>query len=287
MSLTTKARPTSHSKKRQAGHHRHSKNYLKTYWPYLPMAAIVASGVFVNSLLTSSESVLGWQTNFSSSSLLALTNNDRSNNNEGSLTLNSDLSAAAQAKANDMGKNNYWSHISPSGKTAQDFIINSGYQFTVAGENLAYGFNSANSVNAAWMKSPEHKANILNASYTNVGFGVAEAPNFLGEGPKVIVVAEYAEPSNGSALGVVNQPPMQTISRLDNLTGTNATWPEVALTIIITASVIIIAFKHGLGFRKLVYQSEEYIIKHPLLDIAIVFVATTATVLGHTSGLIG
>jgi uncharacterized protein YkwD len=287
MSLTARPKAPTHYKKRQAGHHRQSKSYVKTYWPYLPMAAIIAGGVFVNTLLSSSEAVLGWQANFSSSSLLALTNSDRSSDHEATLSLNTQLSSAAQARANDMVKNNYWSHTSPSGQTAENFIINSGYQFAAAGENLAYGFASTNSVNTAWMNSADHKANILNSSYTNVGFGVAESPNYLGQGTKVIVVAEYAQPSDSTALGVVNQPPMQTVSRLDKLTGSNASWSEIALTTLITASVVIIAFKHWLGMRKFVMESEEYIIKHPMLDIAIVFVATLATVLSHSAGLIG
>ncbi|HET8991664.1 MAG TPA: CAP domain-containing protein [Candidatus Saccharimonadales bacterium] len=287
MSLTAKPRVTAHSKKRQGGHHRHSKSYIKAYWPYLPMVAIVASGVFINSLLTSSQAVLGWQNNFSNTSLLTLTNLDRENNHEPDLTLTSLLDSAAQAKAEDMVKNNYWSHVSSSGKTPQSFIVASGYQYSVAGENLAYGFNSAVAVNQAWMNSQDHRANILDAAYTNVGFGIAESPNYLGQGSKVIVVAEYGQPTGSGVLGVVNQPAMQNVSRLNTITGMNATWPEIALTIIITASVIIIAFKHGLGFRKFILESEEYIVKHPLLDITIVFIATLATILSHTTGLIG
>lgn len=287
MSLTARPRSTSHSKKRQGGHHRHSKSYVKTYWPYLPMAAIISGGVFLNTLLYTSAPVLGWQTNFSSSTLLSLTNIDRGSHSESNLSMNTDLASAAQAKADDMAKENYWSHTSPAGQTAEDFIINSGYQFSSAGENLAYGFNSASDVNAAWMDSLEHKANILNANYTNVGFGVAEAPNYLGKGPQVIVVAEYGDPSGALVSGVVNEPPMQKVSRLDKLTGSSASWTEIALTALITASAVIIVFKHGLGIKKLVTESEEYIIKHPLLDIAIVGIATIATLLSHSAGLIG
>ena len=54
MALATKPRPTTHHKKRQAHHHRHSPGYLKTYWPYLPMLAIVGAGVAVNKSLYSS-----------------------------------------------------------------------------------------------------------------------------------------------------------------------------------------------------------------------------------------
>jgi len=50
MALATRPKPTVSHKKRQAGHHRHSKHYLKPYWPYLPIAAIVAAGAIVNAM---------------------------------------------------------------------------------------------------------------------------------------------------------------------------------------------------------------------------------------------
>jgi len=40
------------------------------------------------------------------------------------------------------------------------------------GENIAYGFTSAASVVAAWMKSGGHRANILSANFTEIGVGV-------------------------------------------------------------------------------------------------------------------
>jgi len=51
MALTTRSRPKAHTRKRQAGHHHHGKLYLKTYWPYLPMLAIVGVGALANQAL--------------------------------------------------------------------------------------------------------------------------------------------------------------------------------------------------------------------------------------------
>ncbi len=48
MSLTTKSKTNVHHRKRQASHHKHNRPYLKTYWPYLPMLAIVGLGYAVN-----------------------------------------------------------------------------------------------------------------------------------------------------------------------------------------------------------------------------------------------
>lgn len=51
MALATRPKPNAHDRKRQAQHHTHGKSYLKTYWPYLPMLAIVAAGAFANNAL--------------------------------------------------------------------------------------------------------------------------------------------------------------------------------------------------------------------------------------------
>lgn len=51
MSLTTKPRPGTAHKKIKAGHHKHSKSYLKTYWPYIPIGIIITLGFVINHYL--------------------------------------------------------------------------------------------------------------------------------------------------------------------------------------------------------------------------------------------
>ncbi|HEY5152776.1 MAG TPA: CAP domain-containing protein, partial [Candidatus Saccharimonadales bacterium] len=116
MALATRPKSTVHAKKRQAQHHRHSKPYLKTYWPYLPMLMIVVVGLAINSLW-STGSVLGAKSDFGNAALLGATNADRIDNHKPALSLDPQLEAAAQAKANDMVRRDYWSHNSPDGKT--------------------------------------------------------------------------------------------------------------------------------------------------------------------------
>lgn len=53
MSLTTKPRQGTVHKKIKAGHHKHSKAYLKTYWPYIPIAVIIALGFIIDHFLHS------------------------------------------------------------------------------------------------------------------------------------------------------------------------------------------------------------------------------------------
>jgi hypothetical protein len=48
MALATRPKPKVQHKKRSALHHRQSKLYMKTYWPYLPMLGIIGAGYLAN-----------------------------------------------------------------------------------------------------------------------------------------------------------------------------------------------------------------------------------------------
>jgi uncharacterized protein YkwD len=50
-----------------------------------------------------------------------------------------------------------------------------GYDWQIAGENIATGFTTPESVVAAWMASPDHCRNILDPSFRDVGTGVTAA----------------------------------------------------------------------------------------------------------------
>jgi len=105
------------------------------------------------------------------SELLQETNANRIEAGLSPLELNDQLTAAAEAKAQDMVINNYWDHFRPSDhKAPWDFIDEAGYHYQVAGENLARGFQTAGGITRAWMHSPAHAANILSPKYKEVGF---------------------------------------------------------------------------------------------------------------------
>lgn len=116
--------------------------------------------------------VLGYATDIRVEQLLSDTNAKRASAGLAPLTLNGTLSQAAAAKAADMFANNYWAHNSPQGKSPWDFIIGSGYRYTLAGENLAKNFDTSGGVVDAWMASPTHRENVLKAGYQDVGFAV-------------------------------------------------------------------------------------------------------------------
>lgn len=54
MALATRPKTNTHHRKRQGQHHHHGKSYLRTYWPYLPMLAIIWGGVLANRAMQNS-----------------------------------------------------------------------------------------------------------------------------------------------------------------------------------------------------------------------------------------
>ena len=119
-------------------------------------------------------------------SLVALTNQKRAEKGLSPLKINYSLEISAITKANDMLANNYWAHNSPQGKTPWFFIRSAGYRYRFAGENLAEGYNSAETVIAAWMVSPSHRANILNRNYKEIGIAIISG-NLKGESTTLVV----------------------------------------------------------------------------------------------------
>ncbi|WP_285597662.1 CAP domain-containing protein [Kineosporia sp. NBRC 101731] len=106
--------------------------------------------------------------------VLALTNAERAAAGcDVKLTANAALTKAAQAHAEDMLKNNYFSHDSQNGTGAFERITAAGYTWSGAAENIAAGQATPAAVMKSWMNSAGHKANILNCSLTELGVGYA------------------------------------------------------------------------------------------------------------------
>ena len=86
------------------------------------------------------------------------------------LTKNDLLTTAANTKTNDMFQKQYFEHISPDGTTPAQLVLQTGYNYKATGENLALGdFTDEKDLVDAWMASPGHRANIMNADYVEIG----------------------------------------------------------------------------------------------------------------------
>ncbi len=101
--------------------------------------------------------------------MVQLTNASRAENGLSALSTNSLLEKAAEAKARDILKKDYFAHVSPEGKEPWDFITEAGYKYIYAGENLAIGFTTAEGAHEALMNSPTHRENILSENFTEIG----------------------------------------------------------------------------------------------------------------------
>lgn len=142
-------------------------------------------------------SVLGQTTDITTDQLLASTNAQRRMNGEKPLVVNEKLSQAAANKAQDMFAKQYWAHTSPSGVAPWAWFERANYHYAEAGENLARGFSTSDGVVTAWMDSADHRANILDNNYTDIGFAIQRG--VLDGKTTTLVVAFYAEPQASSA----------------------------------------------------------------------------------------
>ncbi len=93
------------------------------------------------------------------------------------LKIDAELQNVARAKAEDMVKNNYFSHTSPTYGSPFDMMKSFGVSYKTAGENIAGNSSNTGAVNA-WMNSEGHKANILNSSFNYTGVAVVKSSKY-------------------------------------------------------------------------------------------------------------
>lgn len=147
--------------------------------------------------------VLGYASSISTKDLLDYTNEKREETGQSDLRLNAKLTEAAQKKAEDMFKEDYWAHVSPSGTEPWDFILGQEYDYIYAGENLAKNFSTSKEVVQAWYNSPSHKSNLLSSNYDEVGFAVVNG--VLDGYETTLVVQMFGRPREPSMLASVNE----------------------------------------------------------------------------------
>lgn len=106
--------------------------------------------------------------------VVELTNAQRSAHGLLPLKLNEELSESSQWMCDDMSEHTYFSHTDSLGHAIGGRIPSFGYSgFHLLGENIAAGQPTPEIVVAGWMKSPGHRANILNPGFSEIGVGYA------------------------------------------------------------------------------------------------------------------
>jgi hypothetical protein len=210
------------------GHHPHALKH-HVLFGYSIILVLLKVLVVVTPIALPSSSL--YSSAITAKNIIELTNQARENLQLNSLAANSVLAQAAQAKANDMLEHQYFAHTSPAGVTPWEWFKRVGYAYRNAGENLAVHFHEAEDVQAGWMASLSHRANILNGKYREIGVGVATG-SFEGAASTFVVQLFGTRRGSDEGGALVSAPAQgqQTTAVMQNgeVAGVNAGEGEVA-----------------------------------------------------------
>jgi uncharacterized protein YkwD len=103
--------------------------------------------------------------------MVALVNGERTSRGIPALTENSRLNNSAKAKACEMVDKDYFDHYDPAGRPPWHFFKENGYIYHFAGENLVMGYFGDQESMRRLMASPEHKENVLDPNFKEIGIG--------------------------------------------------------------------------------------------------------------------
>jgi uncharacterized protein YkwD len=107
----------------------------------------------------------------------------------GPLFVDPRLAAAAEERMDDMEDSGIWAHEPSGGGSPFAAVTRHGFLFSMAGENLATGFETAEILVESWMLSPGHRMNVMSPSFTSVGIAIIDGhPARRAEGKSVITV---------------------------------------------------------------------------------------------------
>jgi len=116
------------------------------------------------------------------------------------LRLSADLGGAADEHSQEMAADGYFQHDSFDGsvfwKRIAAFYSAAGYRYWSVGENLLWASPSVGSVRALqmWMGSPEHRANILDPRWREIGISAVHtlnAPGTYQHRPVTIITTDF------------------------------------------------------------------------------------------------
>lgn len=174
----------------------HGNDYKPHFFREVAVSLILFISVFMlGSSFGSSffihRTVLGAE--IASGVLIDLTNESRVAEHELPLLKNDKLTKAAQLKGEDMVAKEYFAHNSPDGVTPWHWFKEAGYTFLYAGENLAINFTDSSDVEKAWLNSPKHRANIMNAEFREIG--IATVPGTYENVPTIYIVQMFGTPA--------------------------------------------------------------------------------------------
>lgn len=107
--------------------------------------------------------------------IVDLVNAERSKAGLAPLTKDPTLCRAAAVRAQELTSS--FSHSRPDGSSYKTALAEAGAAYRGAGENVAYGYRTPDSVMSAWMGSEGHRSNIMNEKFTSIGVGFYRGSN--------------------------------------------------------------------------------------------------------------
>lgn len=124
---------------------------------------------------------------------LCLLNIQRAKHHLRPLRENRKLDRAAASHSKSMVRNKYFDHGDFAGR-----IHHAGYRGYTVGENIAWGslgYSTPKSIVNMWMHSAGHRANILHASFRDIGIGIADGAPESGVGGAATYTTDFGKPA--------------------------------------------------------------------------------------------
>jgi uncharacterized protein YkwD len=111
------------------------------------------------------------------SRVLSLVNKARAKAGVKKLTASKALTKAAGWHSSDQAEMRKGQHPGSDGSRGGDRATAAGFKWRAWGENVAWNYETPDEVFAAWMASPDHRANILSTKFTKFGLATARGSN--------------------------------------------------------------------------------------------------------------
>jgi uncharacterized protein YkwD len=170
------------------------------------VAALIAALVVVGPAVPATRGVVAMDRSLDGT-LVARINDLRVTNGLAPLRPSAALTRAAAAHTQDMLRAGYFAHVSRDGspfwKRVRRYYPAKGFRGWSVGENLVWGSPSLTSDETlqAWLESPEHRANLLNPRWREIGLAAAHAdsaPGMFGAHEATVVTADFGTRSRAS-----------------------------------------------------------------------------------------
>ncbi len=158
-------------------HFRNSRRSLAVV-AVLALALFAAVATPTAGAVTNCTPSSSWGTNRAdlAAQVVNLVNQYRASKGLSQLALSSSLTASSEWKSLHMAGYGYFAHDDPAPPVARGAYQRAkdcGFSGTTWGENIAYGYTTAQAVVNGWLGSAGHRANIENGSFRTTGVGVA------------------------------------------------------------------------------------------------------------------